>query len=461
MNKIEPLIFDDKCETSEVELKTELSIPAWLNGDLVRNGPGLFTFNQLKLNHWFDGMAVLHKFSFENGKVKYFSKFLQSEAYLSLKNNNTVETDEFATTPKQSIFKHVINLLKGTITDNNNVNIIKFGDYYLVMTETDNHMLLDKKSLSIAGKLKYKDGIKLVINLAHPIVESGYFFNIGANFGKVSFYYLYKTHIKSNKREIIAKIPTKSSAYMHSFAMTENYFILYENPLRLSLFKLFFSGKPFIENYVWRDIPVEFTILDKNGNIVLKIKSENFFCFHMVNAYEENGKVYLDLIIYPDASIIQALYLNSKIDAKSISSRLFRYIFDIDEKKCEIVDLNIANIEFSVINPNYAKKAYNILYAVAGNVVGLQLNTLVKIELNTNKIVNSWFIEGCYPGEPVFVPNPENKSEDCGVIISIIGDIVNNTSFLLILDAASFTEISRIRLPHLLPMGLHGSYYNN
>lgn len=42
-------------------------LPDWLEGTLVRNGPGLFSVGETSYNHWFDGMALLHSFSIKNG----------------------------------------------------------------------------------------------------------------------------------------------------------------------------------------------------------------------------------------------------------------------------------------------------------------------------------------------------------------------------------------------------------
>lgn len=43
--------------------------PAWLQGTLLRNGPGMHTIGDTKYNHWFDGLALLHSFTFKNGKL--------------------------------------------------------------------------------------------------------------------------------------------------------------------------------------------------------------------------------------------------------------------------------------------------------------------------------------------------------------------------------------------------------
>jgi|GEM_PF-4849575 len=148
MNQYFPLIMDDIAETALTKLDVEGTLPSWLHGDLVRNGPGLFNFTNVKLNHWFDGMAVIHKFSFAEGKVSYLSKFLQSAAYLSVTNEHKVSYGEFATSAKQSFICRIYDLLKGKLTDNNNVNIVKFGKYYLSFL-----LILDAKSFSEIARI--------------------------------------------------------------------------------------------------------------------------------------------------------------------------------------------------------------------------------------------------------------------------------------------------------------------
>ena len=51
-------------------------IPEWLSGSLFRNGPAYFTGG-----HWFDGLAMIHKFSFQSGSVSYSNRFLRTDAY--------------------------------------------------------------------------------------------------------------------------------------------------------------------------------------------------------------------------------------------------------------------------------------------------------------------------------------------------------------------------------------------
>ncbi len=70
------------------ELLVEGKIPQWLVGSLIRNTPAQYEIGENSYRHWFDGLAMLHAFTFENGRVSYRNRFLQSKAYRE--NNETV-----------------------------------------------------------------------------------------------------------------------------------------------------------------------------------------------------------------------------------------------------------------------------------------------------------------------------------------------------------------------------------
>ena len=85
------------------------TVPAWLKGNLFRNGSGKFTIGEYQLEHWFDGMAVIHKFSIDNGKVQYQNKLLESQALANNLRANRIVVMEFGTRaypdPCKNIFR--------------------------------------------------------------------------------------------------------------------------------------------------------------------------------------------------------------------------------------------------------------------------------------------------------------------------------------------------------------------
>jgi len=48
------------------------TIPSWVEGVLIRNGPGIQTFGPDNYKHLFDGIAVLHRFEIKNGEVRNY-----------------------------------------------------------------------------------------------------------------------------------------------------------------------------------------------------------------------------------------------------------------------------------------------------------------------------------------------------------------------------------------------------
>ena len=67
--------------------------------------------------------------------------------------------------------------------------------------------------------------------------------------------------------------------------------------------------------------------------------------------------------------------------------------------------------------------------------------------------------ENHYGSEMFFVANPEAKSEDDGVLVSITYDGYKEQSYFVVLDAVTFTEIDRAYLPHNILWLSHGIHF--
>ncbi len=76
-----------------------------------------------------------------------------------------------------------------------------------------------------------------------------------------------------------------------------------------------------------------------------------------------------------------------------------------------------------------------------------------------SKLKKTWYESGCFPSEPVFIERPGAKDEDDGVIVSGVVGTGGRRSFLLVLDAATFTELARAFIPSRLPQSLHGNFW--
>jgi beta,beta-carotene 9',10'-dioxygenase len=112
--------------TSEIQvehLTIQGKFPAWLQGSLIRNGPGIFHIGQESYRHWFDGLPMLHKFTFTDGRIAYANKFLDTLATVPPWTRGVLSFSEFATDPQWSLLDRIKNVFNTNITDSAKVNM--------------------------------------------------------------------------------------------------------------------------------------------------------------------------------------------------------------------------------------------------------------------------------------------------------------------------------------------------
>jgi carotenoid cleavage dioxygenase-like enzyme len=195
-------------------LPIEGQLPPWLDGSLLRTGPARFEVGERKFRHWFDGLAMLHAFSFANGKVGYRNRYLGSKAYEAAQRDGRIAYSEFATDPCRSIFQRVSSLFDPQFTDNANVNISRIAGHHVAMTETPLPIAFDRSTLETAGVLEYGDHLTVHHTTAHPHYDSRTreAFNYFARFSRVSSYNVYRVPDATGKRQVFGKAPSGSRA---------------------------------------------------------------------------------------------------------------------------------------------------------------------------------------------------------------------------------------------------------
>jgi beta,beta-carotene 9',10'-dioxygenase len=449
--------LNEELTLDRIELRGEL--PDWLSGTLVRVTPAKFDTGQGTIRHWFDGLAMLHRFAFEDGRVSYANRFIRSDAYERAENGERL-SQGFATDPCRAIFKRVQTMFSPSFTDNTNVNLVRLGERYVAMTETPLPIEFDPETLATLSHAGKAPGH---VTTAHPHHdrEANEAVNYAVNMGPVSTYRVYATNAQDERR-VVAKVPVREPAYMHSFGMTERYVVLAEYPLRVNPLKLALGGDSFIESYRWQpERGTRFLVIDRrNGGVKMKATAEPFFCFHHVNAWEEGDDVVVDLVAFEDSSVIDHLFIDRlRSGDPGAESQLRRYRIAPGSDRAEgevLLDhtIELPRIDYGRVNT----KPYRYMYAC-----GMRpeqpdwLNELVKFDTRERGL-DTWHEPGCYPGEPVFVGRPGRDREDDGVILSVVFDSTTGRSFLLVLDAASFEERARAEAPHHVPLGFHGQF---
>jgi len=451
-------------EVSVERLSVQGRMPEWLQGTLLRNGPGQMTVGEQRFRHWFDGFAMLHKFSFAAGRVSYAGKFLDTKARASAEAEGRITYTEFATDPCRSLFARAMAMFNHRVTDNAKVSIGHFAERFLAMTETAIQVEFDPETLDTVGVFQYEDDPVGQMTTAHPHYADGYMYNVVTRFGRASEVRTYRVDQRM-RRERLGAFGAATPSYMHSFGMTPNHLIVTEFPLVVNPLALLFWLKPFIENFAWeprRGTP--FTVLDRHtGAVAARFEADPFFAFHHVNAFERGRELIVDIVAYPDADIVTHYYLErlTAADLRLPHGRLTRFTVPLSGGRVRAEPLADACIELPHID--YAghnmdpEQRYTYGIGLHSERPHEFYNQLVKIDTRTGTTA-TWHEPDCFPGEPIFVSAPDRRGEDDGVLLSVVLDAAGARSFLLVLDAHDLQERARAVLPQAVMIGFHGAF---
>jgi beta,beta-carotene 9',10'-dioxygenase len=457
--------LEDERTIDELELAGTL--PAWLSGSLLRTGPAKFEVGEARMRHWFDGLAMLHRFTVDSGRVSYGNRFLHSRSYRAAEEQGRLVYGEFATDPCRSLFKRVQTMFSpmSGLPDNANVNVTRLGERFVAMTETPLPVQFDARTLEAAQVRPYTAPGQL--STAHPHMDraSRGMINYAAKLGPRSSYRFFAVDPSPGQEgelstRVLASLPVKEPAYMHSFGLTERWLVLVEFPLVVNPLALATAGRPYIENYRWKpELGTRFTLLDRAGGEVKgPFRTDPCFAFHHVNAYEQDGTVVVDMCAFEDAGIIEDLYLDRLRDGKPVrGAALTRFTVRPEDGSVRRERLAADEIELPRINYGRCnERAYRYVWGVGDGPSGW-LERVLKIDVSDGSTL-SWSEPGCYPGEPVFVAEPQGGEEDRGVLLSVVLDERTERSFLLVLDASDLTELARAQVPHHIPFSFHGQF---
>lgn len=442
------------------DLPVEGQLPAWLTGTLVRTGPARYEVGDRQMRHWFDGLAMLHRFGIDAGRVSYANRFLETRAYRAAADEGRIGFGEFATDPCRTLFQRVQSLFTTSgLTDNANVNVGQLGKRFVAMTEAPLPVEFDPHTLAAAGVAYRPPG---QLTTAHPHLDraTGGMLNYAARLGPRSSYRFFAVGPDRAAPRVVGSIGVREPSYMHSFGLTERWLVLVEFPLVVNPLRLAVANRPYIENYRWKpELGTRLTLVDRRtGKAVGGFATEPCFAFHHVNAYEADGAVVVDVCAYPDAGVIEDLYLDRLRAGKPIAeARLTRFVLDLGGRSVQRSTIGEGSLELPRINyGRHNERAYRFVW---GNRPGPSgwLEQIVRLDVETGA-THVWSEPGAYPGEPVFVARPGGCDEDDGVLVSVVLDAATETSFLAVLDAASLAELGRAVVPHHIPFGFHGQF---
>lgn len=194
---------------------------------------------------------------------------------------------------------------------------------------------------------------------------------------------------KFENASIVAEIPARwqlNPSYMHSFAVTENYFVIIEQPLSISMIdslKAKYLKRPLASIFKWfhNECTMFYAVCRRSGQTKFTFKASPFFYLHTINAYEYNDHIIVDICCYRDPSVLDCMYVEAMENMQTISnyskmfrSRPLRFALPIGEK-----------IQRNQQFPTILKHLKSIAYRISA----LNVERYLMKHQNTGKIIDS------------------------------------------------------------------------
>ncbi|KAF9238199.1 carotenoid oxygenase [Melanogaster broomeanus] len=495
-----------------VELIVTGTIPSYVAGTLYRTGPrgshqvDTEKAGAFKLHHWFDGFVQNHRFQIIPSmhgptRVLYNSRSAVDSLLEHIRRTGQIDDITFAQKrdPCTSIFRKIFGSINASIGLHSTVpsgdgdsGVDDRGSQSGIQTlwsKTDAAMYrqLDPETLEPIGyatQTVLHPSLRGQFTAAHAKSDpfTGDVYNYNLDLGRVPTYRVFRVSAVTGKTDIIATITDAPSAYLHSILLTESYLvlcvwnahfawgglkILWERNMLDSIASFDPTGKA-----LWY-------VVDRihDNGVVAKFQSDPFFCFHTINAWEEPSSAHpsdvdivADLSIYENLDILKRLYYENllssspgaedfageKRDTSRAMLRRFRLpsILSRGASQSGVAVENFTapkdhSCDLPTVNPHTLTKPSRYIYGVTDRGNSTFFDGLVKYDTYTREPM-FWFREGQNPGEPIFIPDPDGKDEQDGVLLSV--------SFLLVLDARTMEELGRASMECAVGLGFHGLY---
>lgn len=368
-----------------------------------------------------------------------------------------------------------------------------------VWTKTDNATMqsINPTTLEpndVARQPKLNPLLKGPFTAAHSRTDpvTGDWYNYNLEVGRIQTYRIFRVSASTGKTEILATIAGGDvrAAYLHSFMLTGKYVLLciYDAYLGGGGAKVLWTKNMLDAMEFYPDRKNVWLVVDRLGDkgLVGMYESDPHFAFHPVNAWDlpsetEPGKtdIFADVPVYSNLDVLKRFYYENM---KSTSPSALPYTKD-DKSRANITRFKLASIgsstvsvkgkaqpvevvfkgasqdtpELPTFNPKHACKPSRYIYGVSDRGRSTFLDGLLKFDSET-QTSKSWMVHAHSPGEPIFLPDPQGKDEDDGVLLSVVLDGTKGKSYLLCLDAKSFTEVGRAEMESAVSFGFHGTH---
>ncbi len=434
----------------------EGAIPTDIDGVYLRN-----TENQihqpLGRYHPFDGDGMICQIDFRGGRASYRNRFVRTRGFAAEQEAGGSLWGGLADPP--SLARRPGFGAHGALKDSSSTDVVVHAGRGLsTFYQCGEGYRFDPLTLETQGVEGWVpiDGISAHAKVDEATGELMFF-----NYSKHAPFMHYGLVDWDNRLVAYQPIPLPGPRLPHDMAFTEHYAVLNDLPM-------FWDAELLKRNIhavrLHESLASRFAILPRRGGDVRWFEAAPTYVLHWLNAYEDGDEVVLDGYFQeepmpPPRDDAPPGFgpMMAYLDEASFRPKLHRWRFNLADGATREERLDDRNMEFGVINPRHAGRAYRYAWSTVSKPGWFLFTGWIKNDLITGE---SWTWDlgpGCYGSEAPFAPRRGASGEDDGYLVSFVTDENTGRSECILLDAARIQDgpVCRIALPHKLCSGTH------
>lgn len=455
------------CEFEECDYvvsKIEGAVPDFVRGTYYLNGPARFQVGQLAYRHWLDGDGMVSSLDFENGGVRFKSRYVRTRKFAEERAAGRPLFRAFGT----EVECGSLNRAKNGLESPANISVYPLGRRLLAFGEQGLPWELDPETLETRGQFTFGGRLNDASPLAaHPKFdpESQEMFDFGVFFSPHSPRLYFYCFAHSGLRFRTA-LPLDYPCSVHDFSLSKNYAAFYLSPYLLNSPMLLNNGSTVIDSLEWHPDRGSSLIIvaRQTGTMVAKIRIGNRHCLHLINSFEEDSELIVDLLEF-ETPLYDQYGPISKLFHSVPLGRPVRFILDTKMwalKERKTIDY-CKSPDFPAIDPARLMKSYGEFWMLGISAAGTDgrkfFDQLVHADWKRSAPVDVYQSPAMryLAGEPLFIRNAEKPQ---GVVLCQEFDALNKQSSFVIFDAQEVSRgpITRLVLETIQPLGFHSVF---
>lgn len=460
-----------RTEVTEFDLEVQGTIPDWLDGRYVRNGPNPIDQVSPAVYNWFTGDGMVHGVRIIGGRALWYrNRWVDSEV-------------TSAGLGRRAPPERGRSALHGPSA---NTNVIGFAGRTLALVEGGLACAELSDDLDTIDVCDFGGTVSSGYS-AHPVVDplTGDMHAVSYHIGRGKTLRYSVIGADGRLREKV-DVRVGGSPMVHAFSLTRDYAVVYDLPVTFDAASAAAASVPppmralaaaalnavvgrvriphmvmnLFPNTAAGTFPYRWDptyrprvgLLPRAGGDIHWLDVDPCYVFHPVNAVSADRRVTVDLVVH------DRVFDTDRTGPSEGRPRLERWHLDTSAGQFRREQLAEEHVEFPRYDERFTTAHTHDCWLVGGTDDLAGEHLLFRAHADHGIVTRRDFGPCSAVGEFVFHPSSPAAPEGEGVVMGFVTDLAEEQTKLCLLDAQTLEDVATMTIPQRVPAGFHGNW---